>query len=125
SAHTACDRVRVPYALGGQPGVRGAPPDMLRSAAGVIGREGNAVPDNPLVFARQGEILSGGNFHAEPVAMAADTIAIALAEIGAIAERRIAMLTDARMSGLPAFLVPEPGLNSGFMIAHCTAAPLA
>jgi histidine ammonia-lyase len=77
------------------------------------------------VFARQGEILSGGNFHAEPIAMAADTIAIALAEIGALAERRIAMLTDAKMSGLPAFLVPEPGLNSGFMIAQVTAAALA
>jgi histidine ammonia-lyase len=103
----------------------GAALDMLRFAAGVIEREANAVSDNPLVFARRGEILSGGNFHAEPVAMAADTIAIALAEIGALAERRIAMLTDAKMSGLPAFLVPEPGLNSGFMIAHVTAAALA
>jgi histidine ammonia-lyase len=85
----------------------------------------NAVSDNPLVFADRAEILSGGNFHAEPVAMAADAAAIALSEIGSIAERRIALLTDSRMSGLPAFLVPEPGLNSGFMIAHVTAAALA
>jgi histidine ammonia-lyase len=117
--------VQDPYSLRCQPQVMGAALDMLRFAAGVIEREANAVSDNPLVFARQGEILSGGNFHAEPVAMAADTIAIALAEIGALAERRIAMLTDAKMSGLPAFLVPEPGLNSGFMIAHVTAAALA
>ena len=79
----------------------------------------------PPAIAREGEILSGGNFHAEPIAMAADTIAIAVAEIGALSERRIAMLTDAKMSGLPAFLVPEPGLNSGFMIAKATAAALA
>jgi histidine ammonia-lyase len=103
----------------------GAVLDMLRHAAQIIGREINAVSDNPLVFAREGEILSGGNFHAEPVAFAADCIAIAVSEIGAISERRIAMLTDARMSNLPAFLVPEPGLNSGFMIAHVTAAALA
>ena len=81
--------------------------------------------DNPLVFAEEGEVISGGNFHAEPVAMAADIIAIALAEIGALSERRVAMLTDAKFSALPAFLVPEPGLNSGFMIAHVTAAALA
>ena len=124
-SHIDCDRVQDPYSLRCQPQVMGAALDMLRFAAGVIEREANAVSDNPLVFARQGEILSGGNFHAEPVAMAADTIAIALAEIGALAERRIAMLTDAKMSGLPAFLVPEPGLNSGFMIAHVTAAALA
>ncbi|MHA1600520.1 MAG: aromatic amino acid lyase, partial [Alphaproteobacteria bacterium] len=88
-------------------------------------REANAVSDNPLVFADTGEILSGGNFHAEPVAMAADMIALALAETGALAERRIALLTDAHMSALPAFLVAKPGLNSGFMIAHVTAAALA
>src|SRR5262245_44605322 len=124
-SHIDCDRVQDPYSLRCQPQVMGAALDMLRFAAGVIEREANAVSDNPLVFARQGEILSGGNFHAEPIAMAADTVAIALAEIGALAERRIAMLTDAKMSGLPAFLVPEPGLNSGFMIAHVTAAALA
>jgi histidine ammonia-lyase len=91
----------------------------------MIERECNAVSDNPLVFPEQGDIVSGGNFHAEPVAFAADGIAIALAEIGAISERRVALLTDSRMSNLPAFLSPDPGLNSGFMIAHVTAAALA
>nr|WP_298685716.1 histidine ammonia-lyase [uncultured Dongia sp.] len=125
ASHVDCDRVQDPYSLRCQPQVMGAVLDTLRHAAGVIGREVNAVSDNPLVFAEQGDILSGGNFHAEPIAIAADCIAIAVAEIGAISERRIAMLTDARMSNLPAFLVPEPGLNSGFMIAHVTAAALA
>jgi histidine ammonia-lyase len=124
-SHVDCDRVQDPYSLRCQPQVMGAILDMLRHGAQIIGREINAVSDNPLVFAREGEILSGGNFHAEPVAFAADCIAIAVSEIGAISERRIAMLTDARMSNLPAFLVPEPGLNSGFMIAHVTAAALA
>ena len=124
-SHLECDRVQDPYSLRCQPQVMGAVLDMLRYAAGAVEREANAVSDNPLVFARSGDILSGGNFHAEPVAMAADAIAIAIAEIGAMSERRIAMLTDARMSALPAFLVPEPGLNSGFMIAHVTAAALA
>jgi histidine ammonia-lyase len=124
-SHIECDRVQDPYSLRCQPQVMGAALDMLRFAAGVIEREANAASDNPLVFAEQGEILSGGNFHAEPVAMAADAAAIALAEIGALSERRIALLTDAKMSSLPAFLVPEPGLNSGFMIAHVTAAALA
>src|SRR5215813_12961359 len=124
-SHIDCDRVQDPYSLRCQPQVMGAALDMLRFAAGVVEREANAVSDNPLVFAKSGDILSGGNFHAEPVAMAADAAAIAVAEIGAISERRIALLTDARMSGLPAFLVPEPGLNSGFMIAHVTAAALA
>jgi histidine ammonia-lyase len=104
----------------------GAALDQLRHAADVIERECNAVSDNPLVFAAEGDIVSGGNFHAEPVALAADGIALAIAEIGAIAERRIALLTDAKMSNnLPAFLAPDPGLNSGFMIAHVTAAALA
>ena len=114
-----------PYSLRCQPQVMGAALDMLRHAAGVLTREANAVSDNPLVFAKEGEVISGGNFHAEPVAMAADVIAIALAEIGALSERRVAMLTDAKFSALPAFLVPEPGLNSGFMLAHVTAAALA
>jgi len=129
ASHVNCDRVQDPYSLRCQPQVMGAVLDMLRHAALVIGREVNAVSDNPLVFAgadgRDGDIVSGGNFHAEPVAMAADVIAIAVAEIGALSERRTALLTDARMSNLPAFLVPEPGLNSGFMIAHVTAAALA
>src|SRR4029077_14457971 len=119
------DRVQDAYSLRCQPQVMGAVLDLLRYAASVIEREINAVSDNPLVFADTGEIVSGGNFHAEPVARAADAIAIAIAEIGALSERRIALLTDSRMSGLPAFLVPEPGLNSGFMIAHVTAAALA
>jgi histidine ammonia-lyase len=103
----------------------GAALDVMQAAAAMLEREANAVSDNPLVFTDTGEILSGGNFHAEPVAMAADMIAIAIAEIGALSERRIALLTDAHMSSLPAFLVAEPGLNSGFMIAHVTAAALA
>jgi histidine ammonia-lyase len=119
------DRVQDPYSLRCQPQVMGAVLDQLRYAAGVIGREINAVSDNPLVFADTGEILSGGNFHAEPVALAADAMAVAIAEIGALAERRIALLTDQHMGGLPPFLVADPGLNSGFMIAHVTAAALA
>ncbi|MEM7169007.1 MAG: histidine ammonia-lyase [Pseudomonadota bacterium] len=124
-SHMDCDRVQDPYSLRCQPQVMGAALDMLQAAAGMIEREANAVSDNPLVFADTGDILSGGNFHAEPVAMACDMVAIALAEVGAISERRIALLTDASLSSLPAFLVAEPGLNSGFMIAHVTAAALA
>jgi histidine ammonia-lyase len=119
------ERVQDAYSLRCQPQVMGAVLDQLRYAAGVIGREINAVSDNPLVFAETGEIVSGGNFHAEPVALSADATALAIAEIGALSERRVALLTDSRMSGLPAFLVAEPGLNSGFMIAHVTAAALA
>jgi histidine ammonia-lyase len=119
------ERVQDAYSLRCQPQVMGAILDMLRYAAGTVERELNAVSDNPLVFADTGEVVSGGNFHAEPVALAADATAIALAEIGGMSERRIALLTDPRMSGLPAFLVSEPGLNSGFMIAHVTAAALA
>jgi histidine ammonia-lyase len=122
---TGDERVQDAYSLRCQPQVMGAILDQLRPAAGTIERELNAVSDNPLVFAETGEIVSGGNFHAEPVALAADSTAIAIAEIGAMSERRTALLTDARMSGLPAFLVPEPGLNSGFMMAHVTAAALA
>jgi len=124
-SHMDCDRVQDPYSLRCQPQVMGAALDALRFAAQMIAREANAVSDNPLVFAEHNEILSGGNFHAEPIAIAADTAAIACAEIGALSERRIALLTDSRMSTLPAFLVPEPGLNSGFMIAQVTAAALA
>lgn len=124
-SHLECDRVQDPYSLRCQPQVMGAAWDMLAHASAMLLREANAVSDNPLVFADSGEILSGGNFHAEPVAMAADVIAIALAEVASIAERRIALLTDANLSNLPAFLVAEPGLNSGFMIAQVTAAALA
>ncbi len=125
ASHLECDRVQDPYSLRCQPQVMGAALDMLGAAAAMIEREANAVSDNPLVFAAEGEILSGGNFHGEPIAMAADMIAIALSEVGALSERRIALLTDAHMSALPAFLVAEPGLNSGFMNAHVTAAALA
>ena len=125
ASHLDCDRVQDPYSLRCQPQVMGAALDLLDHAARTLVREANAVTDNPLVFPDDGEILSGGNFHAEPVAFAADTMAIALCEIGALAERRVALLTDANMSSLPPFLVAEPGLNSGFMIAHVTAAALA
>jgi histidine ammonia-lyase len=116
-------RVQDPYSLRCQPQVAGACLDLLAHAAQVLEREANAVTDNPLVV-EGGDILSGGNFHAEPVAFAADTIALALAELGSISERRIALLTDPALSGLPAFLVREGGLNSGFMIAQVTAAAL-
>jgi len=119
------DRVQDPYCLRCQPQVVGACLDQLRHAALVLLREANAVTDNPLVFADGGQMISGGNFHAEPVALAADAMAVAIAEVGAIAERRIAMLIDANVSRLPPFLCAEPGLNSGFMIAHVTAAALA
>lgn len=125
ASHLECDRVQDPYSLRCQPQVMGAVLDLLAQAAQTLVREANAVSDNPLVFAEEGDILSGGNFHAEPVALAADTIAIALAEVGALSERRIALLVDAHMSELPAFLIADPGLNSGFMIAQVTAAALA
>jgi len=118
-------RVQDPYSLRCQPQVMGAVLDLIRTAAATLETEANAVSDNPLVFAESGEIVSGGNFHAEPVAFAADLLALALAEMGSLAERRIALLTDPVMTGLPAFLAPDPGLNSGFMIAHVTAAALA
>lgn len=119
------DRVQDPYCLRCQPQVVGACLDQLRHAALVLLREANAVTDNPLVFADEGQLVSGGNFHAEPVALAADAMAVAIAEVGAIAERRIAMLIDAHVSQLPPFLSADAGLNSGFMIAHVTAAALA
>jgi histidine ammonia-lyase len=119
------ERVQDPYSLRCQPQVMGAVMDLVANASRTLLIEANAVTDNPLLFPEDGAILSGGNFHAEPVAFAADTLALAIAEIGALAERRIALLIDANLSGLPAFLVREPGLNSGFMIAHVTAAALA
>ena len=120
-----CDKVQDPYSLRCQPQVMGACLDQMRHAADVLLIEANAVSDNPLIFPDTGEVLSGGNFHAEPVAFAADNLAIAAAEIGALAERRIALLIDATLSGLPPFLVRDGGVNSGFMIAHVTAAALA
>ena len=118
------ERIQDPYCLRCQPQVMGACLDTLRHAASVLGIEANSVTDNPLVFADSDQALSGGNFHAEPVAFAADTIALVLCEIGSLAERRIAMLVDPALSGLPAFLTPKPGLNSGFMIPQVTAAAL-
>ena len=125
ASHTTCDRVQDPYCLRCQPQVMGAALDILHHAAECLRREANSVTDNPLVFPEQDEILSGGNFHAEPVAFAADQLALITAEIGNMSERRTAMLIDPNMSGLPAFLVEHGGLNSGFMIAQVTAAALA
>ena len=119
------ERVQDPYSLRCQPQVMGAVMDLIKNVARTLLIEANAVTDNPLIFPETGEIISGGNFHAEPVAFAADTLALAIAEIGALSERRIALLIDATLSGLPPFLVRDPGVNSGFMIAHVTAAALA
>lgn len=117
-------RVQDPYCLRCQPQVMGAVLDLLRQAAATLEVEANGVTDNPLIFPETGEALSGGNFHAEPVAFAADMIAMAVCEIGSISERRISLLVDPVLSGLPAFLTPSPGLNSGFMIPQVTAAAL-
>lgn len=124
-SHRKCGKVQDPYSIRCQPQVMGACLTQLQQAAEVLWLEANAVSDNPLIFAEAGDIISGGNFHAEPVAMAADNIALALAEIAALAERRIALLMDTSMSSLPPFLVEEAGVNSGFMIAQVTAAALA
>ncbi|MEX0956927.1 MAG: histidine ammonia-lyase [Rhizobiaceae bacterium] len=118
------ERVQDPYCIRCQPQVDGACLDVLRQAARTLATEANAVTDNPLVLS-DGSVVSGGNFHAEPVAFAADQIALAICEIGAIAQRRIALLVDPALSfGLPAFLAPKPGLNSGLMIAEVTSAAL-
>ncbi len=119
-------RVQDPYCLRCQPQVMGAALDLLRQAAATLEIEADGVTDNPLILVGENgaEALSGGNFHAEPVAFAADMIAMAVCEIGSLAERRIAMLVDPALSGLPAFLTPRPGLNSGFMIPQVTAAAL-
>ena len=117
-------RVQDPYCLRCQPQVMGAVLDLARQATATLVTEANGVSDNPLIFAETGEALSGGNFHGEPVAFAADMLALALCEIGSLAERRVAMLVDPVLSGLPAFLTPKPGLNSGFMLAQVTAAAL-
>ncbi len=119
------ERVQDPYCLRCQPQVMGACIDILSQVSDTLEIEANAVTDNPLVDIETGDILSGGNFHAEPVAFAADQIALALAETGAIAQRRISLLVDPALSfGLPAFLSPNPGVNSGFMIAEVTSAAL-
>ena len=125
ASHVQCDRVQDPYSIRCQPQVAGACLDVLRHVCKVVETEANAVTDNPLVFTESRSVLSGGNFHAEPIALAADYLALAIAELGALSERRIALLIDSNLSGLPAFLVEESGLNSGFMMAQVTAAALA
>jgi histidine ammonia-lyase len=124
ASHLDCARVQDPYSFRCQPQVMGACLDLIRNCSVTLGLEANAVTDNPLLFTEAGDVLSGGNFHAEPVAFAADTLALAIAEIGSLSERRTAVLVDPKMSGLPAFLVNNSGLNSGFMIAQVTAAAL-
>jgi histidine ammonia-lyase len=124
SHRTGDPRVQDPYCLRCQPQVMGAALDVIRQAGATLAIEANGVSDNPLILPEHDEALSGGNFHAEPVAFAADMLAMAICEIGSIAERRIAMLVDPALSGLPAFLTPRPGLNSGFMIPQVTAAAL-
>ncbi len=124
-SHHNCDKVQDPYSLRCQPQVMGACLTQMRQMAEVLLVESNAVSDNPLVFAAEKDVVSGGNFHAEPVAMAADNLALAIAEIGALSERRIALMMDKHMSQLPPFLVRNGGVNSGFMIAQVTAAALA
>ncbi len=124
-SHRDCRKIQDPYSLRCQPQVMGACLSHLLYTSDILLTEANAVSDNPLVFTEQNEILSGGNFHAEPVALAADAIAVSIAEMGALSERRIALLVDPHFSNLPAFLVNNPGVNSGFMIAQVTAAALA
>ena len=121
---TGDERVQDPYCLRCQPQVMGAVLDVLRQAAATLAIEANGVTDNPLIFSDTEEAISGGNFHAEPVAFAADMIAMAVCEIGSISERRLSLLVDPVLSGLPAFLAPFPGLNSGCMIPQVTAAAL-
>jgi histidine ammonia-lyase len=124
ASHRDCPRVQDPYSIRCQPQVLGPCLDILGETARVLTIEANAATDNPLVF-ENGDSLSGGNFHAEPVALAADTLALAISEMGALSERRIALLIDSALSGLPPFLTAHSGVNSGFMIAHVTAAALA
>lgn len=125
ASHVDCDHVQDPYSFRCQPQVLGAALDLLRSVAGTLRTEANAVSDNPLVFPDSGEVVSGGNFHAEPVAFAADVLALAVAETGSISERRLSAMVDPALSELPAFLATDPGLESGYMIAQVTAAALA
>ncbi|KGK19081.1 histidine ammonia-lyase [Vibrio navarrensis] len=124
-SHSNCEKVQDPYSLRCQPQVMGACLQQIRNSAEILLVEANSVSDNPLVFAEDNDIISGGNFHAEPVAMAADNLALAIAEIGSLSERRMALLIDSALSKLPPFLVDNGGVNSGFMIAQVTAAALA
>ena len=123
-SHANCDRIQDPYSIRCQPQVMGACLDSIRYVASILTIEANAVTDNPLVFSDDNEIISGGNFHAEPVALVSDQLAVAIAEMGSISERRSAVLVDSNLSGLPPFLIKNSGLNSGFMIHQVTAAAL-
>jgi histidine ammonia-lyase len=124
TSHVKCSRVQDPYSFRCQPQVMGASLDLLQNAARTLTIEAAAVTDNPIVFADEDSAISGGNFHAQPVAFAADTIAMALCEVGSISERRVSVLVDPKMSGLPAFLTKDSGVNSGLMIPQVTAAAL-
>ena len=124
TSHVACSRVQDPYSFRCQPQVMGAALDLLQNAARTLTIEAAAVTDNPIVFGDDDTAISGGNFHAQPVAFAADTIAMALCEVGSISERRVSVLVDPKMSGLPAFLTEDSGVNSGLMIPQVTAAAL-
>ncbi len=124
TSHVACSRVQDPYSFRCQPQVMGASLDLLKNAARTLTIEAAAVTDNPIVFPDEDSAISGGNFHAQPVAFAADTIAIALCEVASMSERRVSVLVDPKMSGLPAFLTPDSGVNSGLMIPQVTAAAL-
>jgi histidine ammonia-lyase len=124
ASHSDCGKVQDPYSFRCQPQVMGACLDLLRNAARTLEIEANAVSDNPIIFPDSDDAVSGGNFHAQPVAFAADMLAMAMCEVGSISERRTAVLVDPKMSGLPPFLVRDSGVNSGFMIAQVTAAAL-
>ena len=123
-SHARCGKVQDPYSFRCQPQVMGAALDLLTNAARTLTIEAGAVTDNPILFPDEDGAISGGNFHAQPVAFAADTIAMALCEVGSISERRISVLVDPTMSGLPAFLAQDSGVNSGLMIPQVTAAAL-
>ena len=124
AAHATCERVQDPYSFRCQPQVMGACADVIDSAERTLLVEANAVTENPIVFEDPAGVISGGNFHGQPVAFAADTLALAIAEVGSLSERRTAALLTGELSGLPPFLMPDPGLHSGFMLAHVTAAAL-
>jgi len=124
ASHHRCGRVQDPYSFRCQPQVMGAALDLLENAARTLTIEAAAVTDNPLIFEDEDSAISGGNFHAEPVAFAADTIAMAMCEVGSLSERRSAILIDPKLSGLPAFLTPDGGINSGLMITQVTQAAL-
>ncbi len=123
-SHLDCEKVQDPYSLRCQPQVMGAALDIINNVAKTLLIEANAVTDNPLIFIDNGDVISGGNFHAEPIAFAADILALAICEIASISERRLSIMIDPKMSDLPAFLVKNSGVNSGFMIAQVSAAAL-